>query len=320
MSKIWCLGIANLDVLTQPVDRWPERGGLVLVNSTDLQIGGVALNTAVTIGKLGGIPVGLIAHIGNDLAGQVLRDSLRAMNVDTTHLVISESQPTGTCIVCVHPGGERSFLYCFGANGDLCEESAMVEDLAAGDYLHVGGALGMAQFNGQPLARLLQWAQGRGMTTSVDTTWDVTEQWWPSIAPALPHVDVFMTNELEAKHLTGQSDPWRTAECFAREGARIVIVKQGASGCYVHSEDWQGQVPAFKVEVVDTTGAGDAFAGAFIYGLARGWGVEQATTFANAVGALCVTALGATTGVRSCSETLDLIRTRGRAGAWNWEM
>jgi len=320
MPKIWCLGIANMDVLIRYVRRWPERGGLVVVDTVDLQIGGVALNTAVSIAKLGGIHVGLIAHIGNDPFGRILRDNLQTIGVDTSHLVVSKTRPTGICIVCVHPDGERSFLYCFGANEELHEQSAMIEEAVAGDYLHIGGALGMPQLNGQPLACLLQWAQEQGLTTSVDTTWDVTEQWWPSIAPALPYIDIFMTNELEAKHLTKYSNPQQAAKYLASAGARIIVVKQGARGCYVYSDNWQGQVPAFNTQVVDTTGAGDAFAGAFIYGLARGWEIEQAATFANAVGALCVAALGATSGVRSYSDTLDMIRGQGRAKSWSWRI
>jgi sugar/nucleoside kinase (ribokinase family) len=300
------------------VEDWPEKGGLIFTQSTDFKIGGVALNAAVTVAKLGGMPVGLIGHIGNDRAGQVVCSELEALGVRTTRLTVAESKPTGVCIVCVHPDGERSFLYCGGANNELSPETADVEGLDPDDYLHIGGALGMAQLNGDALRRLVERVQNQRATVSVDTAWDGSGQWWTALAPSLPFVDIFTTNSLEAERLTGSSDPAVAARKFAAEGPKLVVVKMGGDGSYVLDQSWEGHVPVFRVETVDTTGAGDAFCGSLLYGLARGWNGRQAATFANAVGALCVTATGATDGIRSYVETVAFIREQGRAGDWDW--
>jgi sugar/nucleoside kinase (ribokinase family) len=113
----------------------------------------------------------------------------------------------------------------------------------------------------------------------------------------------------EARQLTRRDDPAGVAQALLDGGARTVVLKMGEAGCYVRTAETAFSVPAYQVDAVDALGAGDAFAAGFLAGLARGWDLEQTARFACAVGAQCVTALGATTGVCSMEETLEFQRS-----------
>ena len=156
--------------------------------------------------------------------------------------------------------------------------------------------------DGEPCAALLAEARRRGLLTSVDTVWDATGR-WDRILPSLAHTDVFMASLAEATAITGEPDPAAAAAWLQRAGARHVVVKLGADGCYVTGA---GHVPPVAVTAVDSTGAGDAFAAGLLYGLLEGWPLERSARLANAAGALATTAVGASAGVGSLDETLLL--------------
>ncbi|MBN2556832.1 MAG: carbohydrate kinase family protein [Anaerolineales bacterium] len=320
MKKIWSFGLAMLDVVTQPVHQWPETGGAEITETTDLVIGGMALNTAATLAKLGRVDVGLIASIGDDVGGRVLKSELQALGVDLQRLSVSENNPTGVAICCVHPGGERSMFLCFGANNELSLKTANLDGLQAGDIFHVGGSMCIEKTSGGYLAAILQKVKEQGLLTSVDTMWDGTGKWWSLLEPCLPYTDILLTNDDEARRYAECENLDDAAGKFMQHGAEMVIIKAGEQGATVYSETWRGHVDILPVESRDATGAGDAFAGGFLLGLAHGWDVRQAALFGSAVGAECVTAYGATTGIKSYAETIAFIHEHNRAGDWNWEL
>jgi len=125
----------------------------------------------------------------------------------------------------------------------------------------------------------------------------------------LPHLDLLFGNRDELARVTGAEDPPRMAAHLRELGVGTVAVKLGEDGAYVDGGNWRGRVPAFSVEVVDTTGAGDAFCGGFLTGYLAGWDLERTTRFANAVGAMCVTAMGGSTGISGMDETLHFMDT-----------
>jgi sugar/nucleoside kinase (ribokinase family) len=319
MKKIWTYGISNFDVIAQPVERWPNSGELVVTEKTEFMPGGPAVNTAITLRKLGFDRVGLIARFGDDRAGGILRQELEKMGVDAQSVSTSETSPTAVCIVCVHPGGERSFLYSFGGNNELGPDNADISRVTGGDFFHLGAAMGMGKSRAELIVPLLEELRQRKVTITVDTSFDPVGAWWPSLAPCLPFTEVLFSNESEAEYLTGIKDPIKAAEKFQQSGAKTVVLKLGASGAYILSPDWQGYVPPFKVDAWDTTGAGDSFCGGFLFAINQSWPLEQSALFANAVGALCVTSFGATAGIRGYPETLEFIRSHRREGSWVWQ-
>src|SRR5207248_4361160 len=127
---------------------------------------------------------------------------------------------------------------------------------------------------------------------------------WDRLLPALPHCDLVTPGLAEAEGITGEQEPARAAARLRELGARIAVVTLGADGCYVDGVGFAAHVQGISVEAVDGTGAGDAFAAGFLYGLLVEWPLERIARFANAAGALATTAVGAFEGVGGLEETL----------------
>ena len=126
------------------------------------------------------------------------------------------------------------------------------------------------------------------------------------VEPCLRHVDIFIPSIEEAQMLTGKQQAPEIAEVLLGYGIGTVVMKLGADGCYARTSNNELSVPAFKVEkVVDTLGAGDSFVAGFLAGMVSGWELEKACRFANAVGACCVSAEGAS-GIRPMQEVMKL--------------
>ena len=175
--------------------------------------------------------------------------------------------------------------------------------LFSGRCFHLAGALVMEALDGEPGARLLAEAKARGLLTSLDTVWDATGR-WERVLPALPHVDLFAPSLPEGRAITGEEEPAAVAAWLRERGVGDVVLKCGSSGCYASGEGFEGALDAFPVDAVDGTGAGDAFVAGLLYGRLAGWPLERSARFANAVGALATTAVGAVEGVRGLEETL----------------
>lgn len=313
MPEVVCLGILVADVLAKPVDHFPERGRLVLVERMELHTGGCAGNTAIGLRRIG-IPAGVIGKVGEDGFGDFYLSVMAREGVDYSGIARDRSANTSSTMVLVHGDGERSFIHYIGANAQLRAEEVDLGLLDGARVLHVAGALLMPGLDGEPTASLLQAARARGLVTSLDTAWDSTGRWMKAIAPALPHLDYFLPSIEEARMLTGAHDPADIAEALLACGTGVVALKMGEDGCYVAGRGEKLRVPAFDVATIDATGAGDAFVAGFLAGVVKGWSLRETARFANAVGALCTLAIGTTAGIRSMEETREFMasaRLRG---------
>jgi sugar/nucleoside kinase (ribokinase family) len=308
-KPIICLGILVADIVGRPLRVVPDLGRLVLVDEMGLHTGGCATNTATTLARLD-LPVEVIGRVGSDALGDFVLNALKERGIGTRGITRDKEVGTSATMVMVAPNGERRFVHYIGANARLTLEDIDLAMVKAGSILHVGGSLVLPGIDGQPTAELLRQAQAAGVITFVDTVWDDTGRWMSILAPCLPYVDYFVPSLSEGQALTGLDDPADIAHALLERGVKTVGLKMGEDGCLVMSGDGQViRLPAFQVDVVDATGAGDAFAAGFITGVWQGWSMEQTARFANAVGALCVTGLGATGGVRSFPETLAFLES-----------
>ena len=165
----------------------------------------------------------------------------------------------------------------------------------------------MPGFDGEPVASLLKTAQEAGVTTCVDTVWDATGRWMELMAPLFPHTDLFLPSLAEAVEITGRTEPPDVAAALLDLGVKTVALKMGEEGSYVRTADTELRVPAYDVDVIDGTGAGDAFVAGFICGHLAGWDLARTTRFANAVGALCTTGTGTTAGVSDFASTIEFL-------------
>ena len=303
-KPIICLGILVADIIGRPLRTVPDPGRLVLVDEMSMHTGGCAINTATALARLG-LPVEVIGKVGTDSFGDFVLNALAERGISSKGVTRDRSVGTSATMVMVAPDGERSFVHFFGANAHLTLEDVDLSMVDAGSILHIAGSLLMPGIDGEPTAELLRHARAAGVTTFMDTVWDDTGRWMETLAPCLPYVDYFVPSLLEGRALTGLDDPAEVARALLAHGVKTVGLKMGVDGCLAMSAEGQVvRLPAFQVDVVDATGAGDAFAAGFIAGVWQGWELAKTARFANAVGALSVTGLGASGGVRSLSETL----------------
>ncbi len=308
MAEVTCLGILVADVVAKPVDVFPDRGRLVLVEQMQLHTGGCASNTAIGLARIG-VSAEVIGKVGRDGFGDFFLAVMEREGVDAAHIMRDDAANTSSTMVLVHGDGERSFIHYIGANAALRLEHIDLAALAGSKLLHVAGALLLPGLDGAPMARLLQQAKRRRLITSLDTAWDSTGRWMTLVQPSLPYLDYFLPSIEEARMLTGAQRPADVAAALLEHGVGVVALKMSQDGCYVASRTGNVRLPAFDVTAVDATGAGDAFAAGFLAGVVKGWDLEQTARFANAVGALCVLAIGTTAGIKGMGETLQFMES-----------
>ena len=165
----------------------------------------------------------------------------------------------------------------------------------------------MPKFDGEPMARVLKQAREWGIITSLDTAWDSKGNWLSVLEPCLKHLDIFMPSIEEARMITGKKEPSEIADFLLSYGVGTVALKMGDQGSYIQTRDWKMFAPIYGVEAIDATGAGDAFAAGFLASVSGGRDHREAAKLANAVGACCTTAVGATAGVKNMQETLEFM-------------
>ena len=314
MPEAVCLGILVADVYARPVDEWPERGRLSLVDEMVIGLGGCAANTGLSLVKLG-VETAVIGKVGNDGFGRFCSDTLKAGGADVSGMIVDENPGTSATMVIIDSTGERTFLHHVGANGRMRVEDIDFSILEGCRVFHCAGALLMPGFDGQPMAECLKRARAAGCTTCLDSAWDDTGRWMATLEPCLHHTDVFLPSLAEAQQLTGETTPQIVAEKLMAYGISIVALKMGEEGSYVRQGENEFIVPAYPVDTVDGTGSGDAYVAGFIKGLLMGWDLDKTVRFANAVGALCTTGVGTTNAVRDFNGTLEFLRER-EPNAW----
>ena len=312
MSKIdvSCIGILVADVITKPVDKIPAPGLLERVSSIETYTGGCAMSAGIDMAKIG-IKTAVLGKVGNDSFGEFLKEALVKYGVDTRGIAVDENVQTSASVVLSSSSGERSFLHTVGANGTFCYEDVNWDVIADSDIIFVAGTMLMDSFDGECCAQVLKKCKEMGKTTVLDTAWDSQGRWMKVLEPCMQYIDIFLPSIDEAIELSGETEPDKIADVFFNMGVSKVVIKLGSRGCYMReTKDSQPVIiPCFKVKAVDTTGAGDSFCAGFLSAMAKGLSFEQCGRFANAVGAHCVMAMGATTGIKSFEEINEFIDT-----------
>ena len=289
--EVFCAGNAVADVLARPVDQLAPAGTSQRLEDVAMGPGGNAVNTSIALARLG-VNVRMAAALGDDRFGQFLRERVLAEGLDDSGLIVLNGCKSSTSIVLVQASGERRFLHFRGASALFSDEHVDWVRVKGVRFFHYASAFALPAFDGPPLVRALRRARELGCSTSINVCWDVQGRWRSILEPALAWTDVIFPNREEGKQLTGKSEPEAIAQHLRHAGVKTVVVKLGAEGCYVESDDDAFTSPGFPVQAIDTTGAGDCFAAGFLASLCRGRSLQEAARFANAAGALATMSLG----------------------------
>jgi sugar/nucleoside kinase (ribokinase family) len=284
------LGVHVLDVLVRPVSEIPAGQGGALVEQIRITPAGSAGGTAITLAKLGA-EVRSAGAIGQDELGRVLAGQLERLGVDTGLLVRRAGVQTSASVLPIRPDGSRPAFHVIGANATYTSADAPWEAIAAATHLHLGAPEFMG---GEEAAKILRFAREHGVVTSADLLAPgeqaaAIRDW---IGPALEHLDYLLPNQEQVLGLTGAGDAVTGARALLEAGVGCVAVTAGAAGAYVVDGEGALRVPAFAVEVVDTTGCGDAFSAGFLRGLALGRERRACAVLGCAAAALVAGGLG----------------------------
>lgn len=295
MDKVIVFGNVTLDVICQTVDDVP-RYESVSFDHVVLSPGGCASNVAIGLGALG-VPTLLICKTGDDPAADILFNKWNQFHLDLSYVKREKDVHTAVSIGLVDHNAQPRFIHTPGANGRLSLADLDFNIFSQGNIglFHIGGFFVLPGLLDEYLPQALEQIRQHGVSTSLDVV-NSNRYWKPEyLFASMPQLDYFLCNRIEANKLTGEDDIQKCAEIFRNAGARNVIIKLGGDGCYVHGETFIGSVPSEKVTVVDTTGAGDAFAAGMLTNLAQGATIYEACIKGNESGAKVVQELGTIT-------------------------
>lgn len=282
------MGVHVLDVLVRPVEAIPEGQGSVLVEGIEMSAAGTAGGTAVTLAKLGAT-VRTAGAIGADPTGDLLLNLLARGGVDTGFLLRRDGVPTSASVLPIRPNGDRPAFHLLGANPTYGPDDVPWDALREADHLHLGGPELLGPDNA---TRILRFAREHGVSTSVDLLAPGSLGSFELIGPFLPYVDFFLPNEDQVLGFTGTSDLDTGCRRLLDGGVGLVAVTRGADGARVVDAQGSADVPVFAVDVVDTTGCGDAFSAGFVRGVKLGRKPQDAAVLGCAVAALVAQGLG----------------------------
>lgn len=282
------MGAHILDVLVRPVSEIPPGQDTVLVEQMRMTAAGTAAGTALTFAKLGAA-VRTAGAIGTDPAGDVLLSLLGRAGIDTGLVVRKPDVPTSMSVLPIRPNGERPSLHLLGANLAYTIDDVDWEAVTAADHLHLGGA---ELLGPDTASRILKHAKENGVSTSVDLIAPGGMGTFDVIAPTLPYTDYLLPNEEQVLGFTGAADLPDGCRRLLDGGAGLLAITQGANGTTVVTREGSEHVPAFDIEVVDTTGCGDAFSAGFVYATGIGRSPRDAAVLGNAAAALVAQGLG----------------------------
>ncbi len=286
-SFVAVVGSANVD-LTTFNDVFPRPGETIFGKKFDLGFGGKGANQAVAA-RICGADVGMVAKVGSDLFGPATIRNFESQGIDASYVRIAEGVSSGVASIFVDPGGQNRIIVVKGANDTLSPEDV---DAAAPLLGKADTIVLQFEIPLRTVYHTVRFAKTKSIRCIVNP------------APAQPvdfkqvgSADYFIPNESEAEVITGMpvhsiEDAKKCAEHLLGQGMRRILITLGERGSLLAGSEGMELIPAFKVQAVDTTGAGDAFIGSFAVFLGGGLPEKEALTRANLYAALSTTKVG----------------------------
>lgn len=305
-SDVLCVGLITVDHVCAPLKQLPAAGGLEMTDCIEPCVGGCAANVAVNLSRVGR-RASIACRVGNEVLGSFAAQVLIDKGVDCDQLRFSKTSRTATTMVVNVRGEDRRFIHDAGANAELTGEEVPLDAIRQSRVLYVGGFGLNAALSGENVARLFAAARETGVLTVLDVVVG-EEDVGAMLEPVLPYTDLFFPNEDESLAITGLSEPVRQGERFRQLGAQRVIITRGTRGTVLVDDKQCFQMAAHAVEQVDATGGGDAFVTGYLHAFLDGLEPEDCVRYGSALGASCVRAAGATSGVFGAEELEAFVR------------
>ena len=286
------------------VPRFPEPDSKTEAVAVTRQGGGVVATAMVACARLG-LRAKYVGKVGADDLGALAREALQKEGVDLEDLILDPAERTRLTFGLIEAdSGRRTLVRAPGRPSRLRPDELHRDAVTAGRFLHLDG------YEGPAALQAARWAREAGIPVSLDAE-EATE----SPAELIALADVVIVSHRFGQRLTGATGVSGILDALERRGPALVGVTMGGAGAAIRTRGRTIEAPGFRVRVVDTTGAGDVFHGAFLVGLVRGFSLEEAIGLANAVAALKCTRLGGQAGIPTLAEARAFLRDHGLESA-----
>lgn len=308
MKRVLFAGEINVDLVLQGYRDFPAPGREVLVSDSELVLGSATAIMAMGLARLG-TPVAFAGKVGDDLWGRYCLADMAARGIDLARVARVPGLKTGITVSITHPG-DRALVTYLGAITSLTGADLPEAALRGHDHLHVSSFF--FQDGLRPdVPELFARARRLGLTTSLDTGFDPSQRWDGGLREALRETDLFFPNEVELAAVSGCQEPEAGLRRLGA-GPTRVVAKLGEQGAMTLDGPSLVRVPAYRVDAVDTTGAGDSFNAGFLHRWLEGAPLADCLRLGAACGALSTRALGGTAAQPTLAEAEALAGAGGR--------
>ena len=301
------LGASTVDILSL-VDHLPSEDEVLRAEDISVQGGGPVATAMVTLGRLGA-RAGMIDTIGDDWRGALIRDEFQREGVSVEHLKVGKGWTSSTSCILVKKGsGARSIIWSPGSAPELSPADLPRSAIASAKILHVNGR------HWEACMEAVRVAREAGAQVSFDGG---AGRYRPELEELVPLTHICIVARDFAEKYTRVAEVDKAAEILLRAGPRVVVITGGTKGSWIRSQDGQSfHQPAYLFpSVVDTTGCGDSYHGAFLFGLLNGMDLERTASFASAVAAINTQRLGGRIGLPTYEQVVSFLV--GRAESLN---
>jgi sugar/nucleoside kinase (ribokinase family) len=308
VKRALCAGEINVDLVLQGYTAFPVPGKEVLVKDFAMVLGSATAIMAMGLARLG-TPVAFVGRVGDDVWGRYCLEELAGRGIDLSRVIRGGGLKTGVTVSITHPA-DRALVTYLGAISALTGADVPDTTMTGLDHLHTSSFF--FQDGLRPdLPGLFARAHRAGLTTSLDTGFDPSGRWDGGLRATLLETDLFFPNEVELAAITGCDSP--EAGLRALENGRTrVVAKLGRDGAMALDGGRVIHVPAYPVEPIDTTGAGDSFNAGFLHRWLQGAPLVECLRLGAACGALSTLGLGGTAAQPTLAEAEALVHSRGR--------
>ena len=297
------LGASTMDVLTL-VDHFPNGREVQQALSTVIQGGGPVATAMVTISRLGG-RTAMVDSLGDDWVGDLVLRDFQSEGVGTETIEINHGHSTSISNILVSVAdGARAIMFLPGSTPEPLLSESQKAAIQSAKMLHINGRYSKACMEAITLAKagnvLISFDGGAG-------------RFRPEMKTLVPLTDICIVAKDFAEKYTGTHEPHRSAELLLKEGPKIAVVTDGIHGSWVCATDGLSfHQPAFLFpKTMDTTGCGDSYHGAFLFGLLRGFAIEKTAALASAVAAMNSQQLGGRSGIPKLDEVIKFLAGYG---------
>lgn len=301
---VLAIGELNADVIMSGLSTMPMAGREILSKDFSLELGSSTAICACGIARLG-LRTGFLGKVGNDKLGGIVIEALKDYEINVKNIIIDKDIKTGITISLSNEA-DRALVTYLGSIESLSITDIDLGLLKQTRHIHVGSYF--LQNKLRPgLLELFKEAKILGVTTSLDSGWDDTGVWDYGIYNVLEYTDIFLPNSVEALNISKGKDINESLDILSKL-CKTIVIKDGEYGARAKSGDRIVSKDGYKVQPIDTTGAGDSFNAGFIYGFLNNMDLEECLSMGNACGAISVKNIGGATACATLDEVNSIIK------------